>query len=175
MGMTGVGKTTFVNHLQRSVPLRYISLGEITRSAINLQKDAEIRSLMEKGGVWPLKTIQDLVEPYIAQSSPFVLDGIPKHIEEADWLVSYMSTRPHQRSAVILTASEEVVRRRITDDNERTTRPETLKQIEDRIDVFNTRQRAVMLVLDRVLSRTIVLDTTDMNPSDTINKFNEVV
>jgi len=175
MGMTGVGKTTFISHLQRVTPVRYISLGEITRSAMSHQKDETIRLLMEKGGVWPLEVIQNSIAPYITQPSPYVLDGVPKHVEEAQWLASHMATRPYESSAVILTASEEIVRRRIAEDNERVARPETIEQVEDRIRVFNMRHGAVMNLLHYVLSRTIVLDTSDMSPVDTLNKLNEVV
>ncbi len=175
MGMTGVGKTTFVNHLQRVTPLRYVSLGEITRSAISHQKDEKVRSLMERGGVWPLETIQGSIIPYITQPSPYILDGVPKHTEEAQWLASHIERRSHESSAIVLTASEEIVRRRIAEDNERSARPETVEQIEDRIRVFNTRHGAIMHILHYVLARTIVLDTSDMSPIDTVNKLNEVV
>jgi putative ribosome biogenesis GTPase RsgA len=44
-GITGVGKTTFVNHLQMISPLRYISLGEITRNKIMHEKNEQNRRI----------------------------------------------------------------------------------------------------------------------------------
>ncbi|MEI6249381.1 MAG: hypothetical protein WCP00_02145 [bacterium] len=93
-GITRLGKTTFVNHLQMIAHLRYISLGEITRTKIMHEKNECVASLMREWGEWPPKDIQDLISPYIINNpNTYVLDGVPTHENESEWLVEIMMER----------------------------------------------------------------------------------
>lgn len=174
-GITGIGKTTFINYLQREVPVRYVSLGEVTRSAIAHENNTHIASLIEKGGQWPLETIQDLLNPFIANNpSPYVLDGAPRHLDEAEWMRDHMQRRERDQSAIVLTASEEVIRERLRSRN-RAARPETDEHIEERIRDFKNKHDAIMGIVGCALSQTVEIDTSDMQPSEIVSSLSKAV
>lgn len=174
MGVMGVGKTTFVDQLQRSVPLRYVSLGAITRSIIAQPGGENISELMQRGGVWPLKTIQDLVKPHLAMPTPYILDGVPRHPEEAEWLAAELEQSSYPTTALILRASRQEVRRRLQT-RECLTRPETLEQIEDRVNVYDANYQSIKLILGQTLYRFVEIDTTALSPAGTVTELSRMV
>lgn len=174
MGMTGVGKTTFVNHLAREVPLRYISLGEITRSAVEYNTDDRIAELMQRGGTWPLDTIVGLVRPYLDIPTPYVLDGVPKHEDEADWLARHISGRPVPTTALLLRATNNKIDERLTRRSSQE-RPETPEQIADRISTFSKKYEKLMTILKPELDRLVEIDTTMHTPQEVVAQFGKKV
>jgi len=174
MGMTGVGKTTFVNHLAREVPLRYVSLGEITRSAVEYDTDAHVTELMRRGGTWPLDVIVDLVQPYVEIPTPYVLDGVPKHEDEADWLAAHIAERPIPTTALLLWATSAKIDERLARRGGQK-RPETPEQITDRITTFSKKYERLMTILRPELNRVIEIDTTMRTPRQIIAQFGKEV
>jgi len=68
--------------------------GEITRTKIMHEKNERVASLMREWGEWPPKDIQDLISPYIINNpNTYVLDGVPTHENESEWLVEIMMER----------------------------------------------------------------------------------
>lgn len=175
LGVTGIGKTTFVNHLQRSVPVRYVSLGEITRSKAMYENNTYIASLLEKGGVWPIETIQNILNPYILDNpTPYILDGAPKHTEEARWIAEHMMAREHEQTAIVLNAPDNIIRERLKL-RDQSNRPETNEQIEDRIKTFNEKNGIILEIVHRALSRVIEIDTSNIQPYQIVEKLSEMV
>ncbi len=169
MGVTGVGKTTFVEHLQRNVKLRYVSLGNIVRSEIEYSQNRYIAELMHNGGVWPFEAIRGLLKPYIEQPTPYVLDGIPKHQHEAEWLVDHAYARAWPMVAVILKISIPTAEQRRLESLKHGNRPETSKQIQDRVVSFVENEAILIKTLNSVLRGIIELDVNGITPVTTVN------
>ena len=174
MGVTGVGKTTFVEQLMEVAPVRYVSLGEITRSVAVTLEGEHIRELMHRGGMWPLAVIQGLVEPHLAIDTPFVLDGVPKHIEEAEWLTERLTARDHPLAAITLHASRDTVHRRLSNES-RLVRPETPEQIADRIAMYDEKYKTLMTIMSGVIDRIIEIDTTALTPAETVDDLGRLI
>ncbi len=173
MGITGVGKTTLAEHMQRIVGLRYISLGNITRAEIKYYRNAYVAELMREGGVWPFEAVSGLLKPYIEISTPYVLDGIPKHEHEAEWLVKQASNRIWPMIAVILRVSVSTAENRRLESLKYGQRPETPDQIKDRIDSFVKKEEILMQILSSVLGGVIELDVNGITPGNTVDILSE--
>lgn len=169
-GQSGSGKTTFVQHIQRIVPLRYISMGEMTRSALQYDNDDEIKTLFRRGGKWPVPVIQRIVQPYLGNQAPYVLDGVPKYPDEAQWLSGVISTSPFPTTSVTLNLStEESYRRQQLRDNSQ--RPETAVQLTERITTYNENQQAISEILKPFLTNVIEIDVTGATPKQLVGVF----
>lgn len=113
MGVAGAGKSMQGRMLADSKGYAWISTGEILRVLVtgkrrqemlagNLLSDAEMIRMMDK--VLDLINLQD----------EFILDGFPRTLKQADWLIDQVQMGRFKVSAVIhLTASEEVVLSRL--------------------------------------------------------------
>jgi len=113
MGVAGAGKSLQGKILADEHGYAWISTGEILRVLITgkrrqemlegkLLSDDEVINLMDK--------VLDLIDP----KQEFVLDGFPRTVPQADWLMDQIKQDRFELSAVIhLTASEEVVRKRL--------------------------------------------------------------
>jgi adenylate kinase family enzyme len=145
LGPPGSGKTTFVEEVGRVCPIRYISIGEITRQLIQLGDQAIERLLLE-GDRWPLQTTTSLVKPYLDISDPFVLDGFPRYHSEARWLADYLLSRPHKRCIVVFSLGRSILLHRI---RRRAGRPETTEAFIRRIDNFEEQIGGILDILEQ--------------------------
>lgn len=113
MGVAGAGKSMQGKILADEHGYAWISTGEILRVVVTgkrrhemlqgkLLSDAEMMHLMDK--------VLDIVDT----TQEFVLDGFPRTVPQADWLMEQVHKGRFGLTAVIhLTASEEVVRTRL--------------------------------------------------------------
>lgn len=165
-GMSGSGKTTTVRSLQSFVPIRYVSVGEITRAQIQFGKENQIQGLIRKGGKWPLEIIQGIIEPYMNLPTPCVIDGIPKYHDEASWLLDRLRQRDNHLATVTLHLSvDEAQRRQAERDN--TGRLETMDQFTERHAVYARHHATIMDILSPALDQSIELDAS-ASPSEIV-------
>jgi adenylate kinase len=115
MGVAGAGKSMQGKLLADEHGYAWISTGEILRVLVTgkrrqemlegkLLSDAEVTNILDK--------VLDLVDT----TQEFVLDGFPRTVPQADWLIRQSKEGRFELSAVIhLSASEDVVRQRLID------------------------------------------------------------
>lgn len=113
MGVAGAGKSMQGRLLADERGYAWISTGEILRVLVTgkrrqemlagkLLSDAEMIRMMDK--------VLDLID----LKEEFILDGFPRTLKQADWLVDQVQLERFDITAVIhLTASEEVVLERL--------------------------------------------------------------
>jgi len=113
MGVAGAGKSMQGKILADEHGYAWISTGEILRVLVTgkrrqemlqgkLLSDEEMINLMDK--------VLDLIDT----KQEFVLDGFPRTVTQADWLLQQVKKGRFSLSAVVhLTASEEIVRERL--------------------------------------------------------------
>ena len=83
-GPMGSGKTTLVDNLKDGFPesVNYVSIGAIVREKL-AQEDAEATRIIESGKKIPLSYVAAIINPHISTERSYILDGVPRHIDEA--------------------------------------------------------------------------------------------
>lgn len=113
MGVAGSGKSMQGRLLADEHGYAWISTGEILRVLITGKRRQE----MLEGKLlsdWEVIEILDKILDLINVKEEFVLDGFPRTIAQADWLLEQVKRERFQLSGVVhLSASEEVVRERL--------------------------------------------------------------
>jgi len=134
MGVAGAGKSMQGKILADEHGFAWISTGEILRVLVTgkrrqemlegkLLSDEEMINLMDK--------VLDLIDT----KQEFVLDGFPRTVPQADWLLEQVHKGRFGLSAVVhLTASEAVVRSRLLD---RGRQDDTDEAITQRFDEYH--------------------------------------
>ena len=170
-GPMGVGKTTFVNQFrQKAASVNYISMGAITRSAV-ANNDPEVTQIIQQGGKIPLEIIQTLISPHINTKASYVLDGVPRHIDEAEWIKEHITKRHLGGVALTLSANSDTVMQRIQYRSSAGERAETAERIASRLDVYTTNQEAILKTLEPTLQDVIEIDTTYSSPHEVFEEF----
>lgn len=115
MGVAGSGKSVQGRRLADEMGLPWLSTGEFLRMLIS----GERRQAMVAGKLLKDSEIIELVRKIfslIDVKEEFILDGFPRTIAQADWLLNQVKHDQLQVSAVIhIIASEEVVLKRLVD------------------------------------------------------------
>src|SRR5437867_7795054 len=113
MGVAGSGKSMQSKILADEHGYAWISTGEILRVLVTGKRRQEMlqgKLLSDEEMINILDKVLELID--IRQE--FVLDGFPRTVPQADWLLEQTAQGRFTLSAVIhLTASEEVVRQRL--------------------------------------------------------------
>jgi adenylate kinase len=113
MGVAGAGKSMQGKILADEHGYAWISTGEILRVLVTGKRRQEMlegKLLSDE----EVTAILDKVFELIDTSQEFVLDGFPRTVVQADWLVKQVHQGRFKLSAVVhLSASEEVVRERL--------------------------------------------------------------
>lgn len=172
-GMTGSGKTTFVQNMQRYTPVRYVSLGAITRDIAAFEDDHDVVSRLREPKAWPLETVSRVLDPYLAIQQPFVLDGAPRRVSEAEWFNGECGQRPYGRIAITLVSDEATIYRRLDADESRASRPETTEHIQERVTTFLANHQKVMSTLRPNLDDEVAIEVKDKTPLDMIDEMIE--
>ena len=84
MGGQGVGKGTFSAILRENHKYNYIETGAMLRG---LPADSEIAKIMARGELVPDEMFLQLVANKIAQGGDILMDGFPRTLAQAQWLV----------------------------------------------------------------------------------------
>lgn len=113
MGVAGAGKSMQGKILADEHGYAWISTGEILRVLVTGRRRQEMlegKLLSDDEVIAILDKVFDLIDT----DQEFVLDGFPRTIAQADWLVAQTRSNRFRLSGVIhLSASEEVVRKRL--------------------------------------------------------------
>lgn len=84
MGGPGVGKGTFSHMLMDTHPYKHIEAGAMLRA---MPADSEIGKLISAGNLVPDKLVCDLIAPLLTDKNDIILDGFPRTIGQAKWLI----------------------------------------------------------------------------------------
>lgn len=112
-GVAGAGKSMQGKILADEHGYAWISTGEILRVLVTGKRRQEMlqgKLLSDEEMVTILDKIFELIDP----TQEFILDGFPRTIPQADWLLEQVHNGRFSLTAVInLSASEDVVRERL--------------------------------------------------------------
>jgi adenylate kinase len=123
MGVAGAGKSMQGKLLADEHGYAWISTGEILRVLVTGKRRQEMlqgKLLSDEEVINILDKVLELIDT----SQEFVLDGFPRTVPQADWLIRQAERGRFELSAVVhLSASEDVVRERLmergrVDDNQ---------------------------------------------------------
>jgi len=113
MGVAGAGKSMQGKILADEHGFAWISTGEILRVLVTGKRRQEMlegKLLSDEEMI----NLMDKVLELIDAKEEFVLDGFPRTVPQADWLLAQVKDGRFPLSAIVhLTASEEVVRSRL--------------------------------------------------------------
>lgn len=84
MGGQGVGKGTFSRMLMAQHPYKYIETGAILRS---MPADSEVVKTISAGNFVSDELLFDIMKHEIPDNMDVILDGFPRKISQAQWLV----------------------------------------------------------------------------------------
>lgn len=166
-GVAGSGKSKQGRLLADELGLPWLSTGEFLRMLISGQK----RRDMVSGKLLEDSEIIALVRKIFAvvdTNQEFVLDGFPRTVAQADWLLSQVKHGQLTVTGVVhLTASREGVRKRLLsrgrpDDNE--------QAIEAR---FNEYENAVVPILDHF--KTAGIPVYDIDGEQSVQKVHQTI
>lgn len=113
MGVAGSGKSMQGRMLADDYGYAWISTGEVLRVLITGQRRQEMLSgklLSDEEVIKVMDTVLNLIDT----NQEFVIDGFPRTVEQADWLLAQTEQGRFALSAIIhLEADESVVRKRL--------------------------------------------------------------
>lgn len=128
MGVAGSGKSVQGRQLADEMGLPWLSTGEFLRMLIS----GERRKAMVAGKLLTDSDIIQLVRKIfnlIDTNEEFILDGFPRTVAQADWLLNQVKHGQLKISAVIhIIASEEAVRERLISRGRPDDNPDALKE-----------------------------------------------
>ena len=84
MGGQGVGKGTFSRMLMAQQPYKHIETGAILRS---MPADSDVVKMISAGNLVPDELLFDIMKHEIPDNMDVILDGFPRKISQAKWLV----------------------------------------------------------------------------------------
>ena len=115
MGVAGAGKSMQGKLLADEHGYAWISTGEILRVLVTGKRRQEMlqgKLLSDEEVIKLLDKVLDMIDP----SQEFILDGFPRTVTQADWLLKQASEERFRLTAVVhLQASESVVRQRLVE------------------------------------------------------------
>lgn len=155
MGVAGSGKSVQGRMLADTLALPWLSTGEFLRMLIAGEK----RTQMLEGKLLDDQEIIAMVQKIFSVidiSKEFVLDGFPRTVKQADWLINQVKHGQLSVTAVVhLTATEEVVRQRLLERG----RPDDYQEaISAR---FSEYREAILPILDQFKGAGIKVITVD--------------
>ncbi|MDW2958821.1 MAG: nucleoside monophosphate kinase [Alphaproteobacteria bacterium] len=109
MGGQGVGKGTFAKMLCNRSGFNHIDVGGILRTA---PADSEVGKTIAMGNLVPDELLFDLIKEKITPDNNTVLDGFPRKLSQAEWLVKNYA-KDYDIHILYLTAPEEILMSRI--------------------------------------------------------------
>lgn len=90
MGGQGVGKGTFSAMLRLERDYNYVEVGAILRS---LSPGTEIGRIVARGELVPDNALFNLLRPSFITDKDIILDGFPRSLSQAKWLLEQFSGR----------------------------------------------------------------------------------
>ncbi len=158
-GVAGSGKSVQGKLLADYLGLPWLSTGEFLRMLIagDRRKDMLAGKLLEDKEIIAL--VQRIFN-VIDTKQEFILDGFPRTVAQADWLLSQVKHKQLNIKAVInLVASESLVSKRLL---KRGRQDDTKKAINERIDEYNNK---ILPILEHFKQAEIVVYDIDASQS----------
>ena len=104
-GPPGAGKGTQARRLTDRFSLRQISTGDLFRAAIRDETPVglEAKSYMDAGRLVPDSVVNKMVEGALDAlgNRGYILDGFPRTVDQARWLLGYLDSRNEPLDAVL--------------------------------------------------------------------------
>ena len=110
MGGQGVGKGTFARMLRERHNYAYIETGKMLRDAA--ATDKTIGDIMARGELLPFEMLAKLVADNIPTDTDVLMDGFPRTLPQAQWLVENYADKFDVR-VIYLNVPEEIMIARI--------------------------------------------------------------
>lgn len=143
MGVAGAGKSVQGRRLADELAVPWLSTGEFLR----MLTSGDTRKHMLSGKLLNDEEIISLVRKIFAVVNTdieFILDGFPRSVGQADWLISQAKYGQLDITAIVhITATREVVKERLLD---RGRQDDTDESIEER---FSEYEETILPVLDQ--------------------------
>ncbi len=113
MGVAGSGKSVQGKLLAEKLKYQWVSTGELLRK--NLVENH--RDEMLKGKLLNDKEIIGVIDGFLATASPSecILDGFPRTLSQAEWLLNQKVPGDHITAVIHLKADADVVKKRLLD------------------------------------------------------------
>jgi adenylate kinase len=125
MGVAGSGKSVQGKLLAQDLGLRWLSTGEMLRQKVTGERQKEMLEGKLLGDEEIIKLIDEYIQEQKDENSSFVLDGFPRTLAQAKWLIDeYNDKKINIDGVVHINASRQVVKDRLLkrgrpDDNEK--------------------------------------------------------
>jgi len=104
-GPPGAGKGTQAHFLVQRYGIKQISTGDLFRAALKNETPVglEARGFMDRGELVPDRVVNRMVEEALdaIDRDDFVLDGFPRTIPQAEWLLGYLKENDDPLDAVL--------------------------------------------------------------------------
>lgn len=84
MGGPGAGKGTFAKMLRADHDYKYVETGAMLRQ---MPPESEIGRLIAGGNLVPDNALFDMIAPHLTGTNDILLDGFPRTVGQAQWLV----------------------------------------------------------------------------------------
>ena len=176
MGGQGAGKGTHAKNLVAQKGFKYIEVGAILRS---LPPESPMKQIMARGELVPDSELFKIISNAIEKcgQSDIILDGFPRNIEQAKWLVKqYVSSEsPYDIHAVHLSLPEKIMIERIANRvKEGGGRADDVDSavVKKRLDGFKKETLPAIEFLKN--SNGIYFYTVDVSPEDFTTNFTNV-
>lgn len=166
-GVAGSGKSVQGKLLADYLGLPWLSTGEFLRMLIagERRKDMLAGKLLEDSEIIAL--VQRIFN-VIDTKHEFILDGFPRTVAQADWLLSQVKHKQLKIKAVInLVASETLVSERLL---KRGRQDDTKKAIKERIDEYNNK---ILPILEHFKQAKIAV--YDIDASQSVEKVQSYI
>lgn len=113
IGVNGAGKSMQGQLLARDLNCDWISTGELFRNASKDSKDDRLLSGALISDDETIEIVENRIKNY-SKDAEFILDGFPRTLDQAKWLVSEVKEGRYKLTLIInLEASLEVVKERL--------------------------------------------------------------
>lgn len=96
LGVPGAGKGTQAQRIVARYAIPQISTGDIFRAAAGTAQGRQLAAYMERGELVPDELVCAIIAPRLAGPDcrrGFILDGFPRTIPQADWLLDFLACR----------------------------------------------------------------------------------
>lgn len=168
MGVAGAGKSVQGKMLAKKLGYKWLSTGELLRQNVTDKRKAEMLTgkLLDDGEI--ISIISRCLESKKSESRKIVLDGFPRTLVQAEWLIAKHLRKEIEISAVIhLEASKEVVLQRLL----RRGRPDdTEKAISLR---FVEYEEQTLPIVDWFKSKNV--DVYEVDAEDSVGKIHQKI
>lgn len=115
MGMPGAGKSVQSQLIEEKLGFHWLSTGNLFRET----NDPEIKEIMESGALVEDKHVCRMVGDKlksVGYDSTFLLDGFPRTVEQAEWLLEHgEEIEKHVKLVLYLVVDDEVAMERLGD------------------------------------------------------------